>query len=268
MIYKTTDNQDLYYEISGNIRSGKQLVFLNGLSQTTLAWGLLLPAFEKDYKIILCDFIFQGQSDKKGDWRTFDQHAEDISGLLKSISKKPSTIIGISYGSLVAQHLALNHPETIDKLILLSTFAHKTPYFEAIELAWMGALDSGGYPLLLDVMLPTVLGESYFNNPLIPLFNLKSSRAGINTDASALRKLMKATKERADFRQELQSVDKPPLIIHGEKDLLLPLHMARAVAQAIPGSRFEVIPGAGHTLNLEAAPQTTALILSFLNEHK
>jgi 3-oxoadipate enol-lactonase len=264
MFYLTSDQRKLYYEIKGNTSSEKQLLFLNGVSQSVVAWNIMLPAYEKDYKIILCDFIFQGQSDKDGPSRNFDQHAADVAGLLRSLGTPATTVIGISYGSLVAQHLVLNFPDLVNKLVLLSTFAHKTPYFEAIELAWERALDIGGYPLLLDIMLPTVLSEGYFNNPLIPIFNLKTTRTGVNTDAGALSKLMFATKNREDYREKLKTVKHPTLIIHGEKDLLLPVHMARDVYAAISGSRLEIIAGAGHTLNLEAAPETNALILSFL----
>jgi 3-oxoadipate enol-lactonase len=259
----TQDNLKLYYEVHGN-PEGPPLLFLNGVSQSTLAWNLMRPAFEKKHKVIVCDFIFQGQSDKTGDYRDFDQHATDVLGLIKDLGLNRVSILGISYGSLVAQHFALLYPEQLDKLILLSTFAHKTPYFEAIELAWEHALTIGGYSLLLDVMLPTVLSENYFENPLIPLLALKSSRTGINTDVDALKKLMKATRLMDDYRQKLQEVHHPTLIIHGEKDALLAVHMGRVVADSIHASRFEVIPEAGHTLNLEAAPQTIELILPFL----
>jgi len=264
MYYTTTDNLNLYYEIKGNPAAPRKILFLNGVSQSTVAWNIMISAYEEDFQLILCDFIFQGQSDKKGPVRNFDQHAEDIAGLLISLGSAKTTVIGISYGSLVAQHLVLNNPELVDKLVLLSTFAHKTAYFEAIELAWERALDSGGYPLFLDIMLPTVLSERYFNNPLIPIFNLKTSRTGVNTDAGALRKLMQATKQRPDYRERLKAVRQPTLIIHGEKDLLLPVHMARSVAEAISGSRLEIIPRAGHTLNLEAGPECNALIQPFL----
>lgn len=264
MYYKTSDDLNFYYEIHGSVKSRKTIVFLNGLSQSTLAWGLMVPAFAPDYQIILCDFIFQGQSDKTGDSRDFDRHASDVLGLLDSLKIAKAEIVGISYGSLVAQHFALNYPGRLNKLVLLSTFAHKTAYFEAIELAWKRALSTGGYSLMLDVMLPTVLSENYFEHPLIPIFALKTDRAGINSESGALQKLMKATEERGDYRQKLKAVKKPTLIIHGEKDLLLPVHMAESVAASIPDSRFEVIPRVGHTLNLEAAPQTITLIQHFL----
>ncbi len=264
MFYKTSDNQNLYYELVGNKNSDKYLIFLNGISQSTAAWNLIIPAFADEYQIILCDFIFQGQSDKKGDVRDFDEHAADIFGLINSLNVNKITLIGISYGSIVAQHFALNYPEKVDKLILLSTFAHKTPYYNAIELAWQRTLDIGGYALMFDVMLPMVLGENYFENPLIPIDILRSMRNGMNKDPEALKKLMKATKDRVDFREELKGIKSPTLIVHGEKDTLLLTHMGQSVSESISGSEFKIIKGAGHTLNLEAAPQTIKLIIEFI----
>jgi len=264
MFYKTADNQQLYYEIVGNKNSNKYIIFLNGISQTTLAWNTMIYAFEKEYQIILCDLIFQGQSDKKGEVRNFDQHAADIYGLINSLNINRINVIGISYGSLVAQHFALNYPEKVAKLFLLSTFAHKTPYYNAIELAWQRTLDSGGYSLMFDVMLPTVLGENYFNNPLIPIETLRVMKEVMNDDPEALKKLMKATQQRGDFRAKLIGIKNPTLVIHGEKDLLLLTHMGKSVSDFIQGSRFEIIDGVGHTLNLEAPLQTIKLIKEFI----
>lgn len=266
MYHTTSDNLQLYYEVHGNQNSKKVLLFLNGLSQSTAAWMLMQPAFAADYKIILCDFIFQGQSDSKGNWRDFDQHAADIHGLLNTLNIDKLIIIGISYGSLVAQHFALNYPEKLDKLILLSTFAHKTPIFEAIALSWQRALETGGYPLMLDVMLPSVLSEGYFERPLIPIDILKAARKNVNTDADALNKLMMATAKRGDYRIQLKAIKTPTLIVHGELDALLPVHLGKAVHEAIPSSGFEVIKGAGHTLNLEAIQQTVESIKKFIEK--
>lgn len=264
MIHKTHDKLDLYYDVTGNLDSVKTVVFLNGLSQSTLAWAFVAPYLKKDYKIVLLDFILQGQSSKNSAVRDFDQHAADVEGLLDELGIKKASIIGLSYGSLVAQHFALLFPQRVDKLILMSTFAHKTPYFEAVELAWERALHTGGYPLLFDIMMPSVLGEDYFENPIIPIEMMRQARADLNADAGALYKLMLATKERPDYREKLKNITSPTLIIHGEKDLLLPYHMAEEVHKAIPGSKFEIIPNVGHTLNLEAVPQSLALIKKFL----
>ncbi|MEO7087528.1 MAG: alpha/beta hydrolase [Bacteroidia bacterium] len=264
MLFKTSDELNLYYELIGNPKSKNYILFLNGISQSTVAWNLILPAFTENYRIILCDFIFQGQSDKKGDVRSFDQHAADIYGLINFLKIDKITPIGISYGSLVAQHFALNYPEKVNKLVLLSTFAHKTPYYNAIEYSWERTLDAGGYALMLDVMLPMVLGKNYFEHPLVPIDTLRSMRQITNNDPDALKKLMKATKQRGDYREKLKKIKCPTLIVHGENDTLLLINMGREVAESISGSKFEIIKGVGHTLNLEAAPQITKLITEFI----
>lgn len=265
MICKTADNLDLYYEVQGNTQSAETVVFLNGLTQSTLAWAFVLPYF-KDYKIILLDFIFQGQSAKSGEWRTFDQHAEDVKAVLEKEKIEKINLVGLSYGSLVAQHFAVLFPKTLNKLILVSTFAHKTPYYEAIELSWWRALEKGGYNLMLDIMLPSVLSENYFANPLIPIQNMKEARKGINENSEAIFKLMSATKERNDFRKELENISAPVLIIQGEKDLLLPVHLAKEVQKHISHSKLIVVRNAGHTLNLEHVHEVSNHILDFVKK--
>ncbi|MBC7862549.1 MAG: alpha/beta hydrolase [Bacteroidia bacterium] len=263
MFSTTKDGLNLYYETHSGNSDAPTLVFLNGLSQSTIAWVLTNPHL-KGYNIVNLDFIFQGKSDKTGEARNFDQHAADVAGVLNDLGVETAVIAGLSYGSLVAQHFALLYPEKTEKLVLMSSFCHKTPYYDAIELAWWKALQIGGYSLLLDVMLPTVLSEAYFQNPLIPIELMKAARQESNEDAAALLKLMTATKERKDFRDELKKIKTPTLVIHGEKDLLFPIHMGMEVAKNISGSQFEIILGAGHTLNLEAVPQMSLLIKKFV----
>jgi pimeloyl-ACP methyl ester carboxylesterase len=113
-------------------------------------------------------------------------------------------------------------------------------------------------------MLPSVLSENYFANPLIPIQAMKEARKDVNQNTEALFNLMRATKERKDYREDLKKINAPALIIHGEKDLLLPVHLANQVHLHISNSKFIVIPNAGHTLNLEHVPEVCQLILNFL----
>jgi pimeloyl-ACP methyl ester carboxylesterase len=265
MICKTTDNLNIYFEIQGNENAKETIVFLNGLSQSTISWILTTPHFKNDFRIVLIDFIFQGQSDKTGEWRNFDLHARDVISVLDFLKIDKCIIAGLSYGSLVAQNLGVNYSNRISKLILLSTFAVKTPYYEAIELSWWRALEFGGYGLMLDIMLPTVLSEGYFKNPLIPIDMMKAARQEANEDKQALFKLMRATKERPDYRPELKKITIPTIVIQGEKDTLFPMHMAQEVADSIHNCKLTFIPYVGHTLNLEAVPQMVKAMKEFIN---
>lgn len=264
MFIKTIDNKSLFLEVKGNLTSTKTIAFLNGLSQTTVAWGFVAPYFTSDYKIVLLDFIFQGDSDKTGENRDFDQHARDVISVLDALNIEKAYFIGLSYGSIVAQHLGVNHPDRIEKLVLLSTFAHKTPYYEAIELSWRRALDFGGYSLMLDVMLPFVLSNSYFTHPIIPIEMMKSARQDL-VDAASLHKLMDATHTRKDYRENLKKIKAPTLVIHGRQDTLFTVELGKAVADNIPTSEFVVIENAGHTLNLEQVNLVVEWIMKFIN---
>jgi pimeloyl-ACP methyl ester carboxylesterase len=100
---------------------------------------------------------------------------------------------------------------------------------------------------------------------LIPIEAMKEARKDLNQNAGAILKLMKATKERVDYRRALQKVITPTLIIQGEKDALLPVHMANEVHLNIKNSKFIIVPNAGHTLNLEHVPEVSKHILNFLS---
>jgi 3-oxoadipate enol-lactonase len=265
MICKTSDSLNLYSPVQGNFKASETIVFLNGLTQSTDSWILMLPYFKENYKIVLMDFIFQGQSDKTGDWRDFDTHAKDVKAILEQEKIQKTNLIGISYGSLVAQHFAVMYPEYLKKLVLLSTFAHKTAYYEAIELSWWRALEIGGYNLMLDIMLPSVLSENYFSNPLVSIANLKKGRKDLNLNAEAIFNLMRATRERKDFRKDLKKISAATLIIQGEKDMLFPVHLAEEVQAHIKHSQLIVIKHAGHTLNLEHVGEVSHNINAFLD---
>ena len=117
MFCKTKDGLNIYYEVQGNASAQKTIVFLNGLSQSTIAWILTTPHFKDNYRIVLMDFIFQGQSDKIGESRSFDQHAKDVVCVLDELKAEKVILAGLSYGSLVAQHFAVLFPQRLEKLI-------------------------------------------------------------------------------------------------------------------------------------------------------
>lgn len=256
------DKVKLYYE-EYNAGAEKAIVFLNGLTQSTASWLGVYPLLASEFNIILVDSVCQGKSGKAEKFRNYDEHAKDISELLNHLKKKKVILVGISYGGAVAQHVLVNHSEQVSGAVLISTFAHKTPHFNAIGESWVTALEAGGYPLMFNVMLPFVLGEDYFENPIIPLEELKKLRLQNNLQKEDLLKLIQATEKREDYRQELNKINKPVLVIHGEKDLLIPVNVGTEIQKNIKNSRLEVIEKAGHTLNLESIPKLAQLIKEF-----
>jgi 3-oxoadipate enol-lactonase len=264
MIHILSDGNEMYVEHTGNKNAMHSLVFLNGLSQSTVAWTMIKSEFEEKYGVVCCDFLFQGKSSTAKSFRSFDEHAADITSLVDGLNIEKTVLIGISYGSAVAQHALVNYPDRYSGAILLSTFAHSTAIFSAIGETWKIALQKGGYPLMLDIMLPFVLGASYFEQPTFPIDQLKANRSAANLQSESLLQLMKATEKRGDYRKQLTKVTVPVYIAQGEEDLLIPPSVAHEVALAIPKAKFEILPKVGHTLNLEAIPQVKRVIYNFL----
>ena len=259
--------QELYFDLL-NFNSDLPIVlFLNGLSQTTESWSLIVNRFINHYRIVLLDFVFQGKSSHDGEWKNFDEHAEDVYLIVEHLKIDKFNLVGISYGSLVGQNFAVNYPHKLNTITLLSTFANKSQYYNVIENSWEKALDKGGAELLFDVMLPFVLSDNYFNNPLIPIEVITSAKKNLNQTIS-LSKLMKATINRDDYRKELNKIKIPTLILHGEKDLLFPVSFGLEVSNNIPNSVFIVIQNVGHTLNLEGIDEVYFNIKKFIDYHE
>lgn len=264
MNFTLPDGNNLYYEVHGNSQAETSLLFLGGLSQTTIAWHAYIPAFKDNYQILLVDLMFQGQSDNPANFRSFQEHAQDIEHLLNHLSIKKVIPVGISYGGAVIMRLMHYFPQKIQKAVLMATFAHKTPFFDAIGTSWQRALDTGGYSLMLDVMLPFVLGRHYFQNPLIPIEILKHMRVSNDLSVDRLSKLMMATAMSDDFRKELENIQIPTLVVCGSEDLLCTPEMHHNIVESLPNASYVEIEDIGHTLNLEAIPQTISLIKDFI----
>lgn len=264
MKLKLPDGLSIYYEHHFIDESKYTLVFLNGLSQSTLSWFPIVQVLKNQFNIVLIDQIFQGQSDQKGDYRSFEQHAADVNQVLEKVNAKRIVPVGISYGGAVAMRLLVNYPKKIEKAVLLSTFANRTPYFDFIGTSWRRALLVGGYELMLDVMLPAVLGQDYFFSPLIPIQDIQNARLLNKISSDSLMKLMDATENSSDYREELKSVTVQVKVIHGAQDILTTPQMGQNIVDALPNASFKLLPKKGHTLNLEAIPELITEIESFL----
>jgi len=265
MYFTLPDGNKIYYEIRGDEAASSTIVFLNGLTQNTGSWLGVTQGLERDLRIVLMDLLFQGKSDQPDEYLTYDAHADAVAALIRRVSAAPVWLAGLSYGSGVAQHVAVRHSEIVKGIVLMSTFARATPLFTAMGESWKLAVKMGGYAHLIDVMLPTVLGASYYENPLIPVDTLKALRAGNDLNAHQILKLMQGTEARGDYRHRLPEIQLPALVMHGKEDLLIPAPIGREVAELIPGAEWQLLDRVGHTLNLEAIPQSAAAIRQFIS---
>src|ERR1700681_3830122 len=112
---------ELDYERSG---SGPPLLLIMGMSGTALHWGEpFLELLRRDFEVIAYDHRGVGESPRLEGSLTIAQLAEDASGLLTALGLDSAHVLGISMGGMVAQELALAHPEQVRTLALGCTWA-------------------------------------------------------------------------------------------------------------------------------------------------
>ena len=250
---------ELDYERSG---SGPPLLLIMGMSGTALHWGEpFLELLRRDFEVITYDHRGVGASSPLTGGVTIAQLAQDASALLSALELDSAHVLGISMGGMIAQELALEHPEQVRTLTLGCTYC--------------GGPDSTqGPPWVLEQ-----LTEGMMSGDLDRVMrttwevNVSESLAG---DADAYAQFLAIAQRRAvavpvimaqlqacfahDTSARLHELTMPTLVIHGTDDLMLPVENGRQIARLVAGSRLEIFEGVGHLFFWER-PQRSAELL-------
>jgi 3-oxoadipate enol-lactonase len=114
-----TNGIELYYETFGG--AGKSLVLISGLGYPHWQWHKMVPLLAEHFQVVAFDNRGMGQSDKPAGPYTAQMLAADTAGLLDVLGIEKAVIAGHSMGGFIAQAMALDFPERVEKLILCST---------------------------------------------------------------------------------------------------------------------------------------------------
>ena len=259
-LHPLADGQSLYYELTGT--GPHTLVLLNGLTMTTAAWGWHVPLYAQQFRVLTLDLRGQGQSSKpETDAYSLDQQADDVASLIAALGLGPVRLLGLSYGGMVAQHLAHRHPASVERLVLASTLAYSDAANAAIAASWAAAEQAGGADLRFTDSLPWIFGSQFLATQQ-PMLDAMRALAGQFPWAPIAR--LSAGVLAHDARPWLGDIRIPSLVLVGSEDRLTPRYQADALLAGLADARLEVLPGAGHASHLEALPQFVALTSQFL----
>jgi 3-oxoadipate enol-lactonase len=249
----------LDYERSG---AGPPLLLIMGMSGTILHWReRFLDLLRGDFELIAYDHRGVGASGRLEGSLTIAQLAEDAAGLLDALELDSAHVLGISMGGMVAQELALGHPERVRTLTLGCTY-------------------SGGPGASLSP--PEVIGRLYQamasgdrEHALRTAWEVNVS-AAMADDDDARAEFLAIAQQRAvavpvimaqmqavvahDTSARLPRLRIPTLVVHGTEDQMLPVQNGRLIASLIPGAQLEILEGTGHLFFWERPERAAELV--------
>ena len=255
---------NMEYHIEG---SGPPLLLVMGLGGQASSWGEpLLEGLQKHFSTIRFSNRGTGATDKPSGGYTVPQMAEDAAALMDAIGLEQAHVFGISMGGMISQELVLNHPEKVQGLVLGCTTcgpAHSIAV-PAQTLAKFGQM----MQLPVDERV-----QRFWEIAVTPDF--MEERAGFLAHIMELGMATPTPMETFgqqfaaiqsfDTWDRLPAIKSPTLIVHGDRDILVPVENAEVLHERIPGSRVRIVQGTGHCFFWEEPEEVVEEVVGFLS---
>jgi 3-oxoadipate enol-lactonase len=249
---------DLHYEERG---AGRPLLLVPGIPAIASDWAPLAGRLDGSRRVIAYDNRGSGASSVTPAPYTTAQLAADAVALLDALGIERADVFGMSLGGMIAQELALGWPERVDRLVLGCTHcgtAHAARPDREAGRAF--AMETDDWGERMRALAPFAFADGVGPELLGPFVEKK---AGDVQDPEGYQGQIAAALSH-DAYDRLPEIGQPTLILTGDGDRVIPAASSDVLHERIPGSRLEVIAGAGHLFFLERPEATVRLLEEFL----
>ena len=240
--------------------SGPPVVLLHPVGLDGGFWGGLPAALSASRRVISLDLAGHGASPAAARPRPIEDYADDVARVIEAEGGGPAALVGLSFGGMAAQMVAIRHPRLVSALVACGCGGD---FPEAVRpmLRERGLMaERGGMEAVVESTIERWFSERFRANPAVQRVRdrlLSDDVAGWSAGWHAIAGL--------SATPLLGALSIPALVIAGEKDVATPPAMAEAtVARAIPGATFLVLPGAPHMMQIEAEAAFTGAVTDFL----
>lgn len=233
---------DLHYKVEG---IGKTIVFIHGLSDDLNYWEFLATHFKRDYQVIRFDLPGHGQSELSDGEITIDLYVNGLTGIFDELGLNVASLVGFSLGGAIALDFALKHPDKVESLVVMSSFAKVDTHLIRIFNEFKNALNIS-FEEFYDLILPMVLCSHVIDNNRDELEFLKQS-ASQTANNQAYIKAIDACLD-FDVEKELSKIEIPALILAGKYDEITPVDIQKDICANIHNSKLIVFDDVKHNL--------------------
>lgn len=253
---------ELHYEDTGG--EGPTVVFAHGLLWSGKMYRFQVEALRGTYRCITFDFRGQGQSPVADSGYDMDTLARDAAALIEKLGAAPCHFVGLSMGGFIGMRLALRRPELLRSLVLLETAADPEPARNKPKYALMGLVTRAfGTRPLVSAIMKIMFGRTFLGDPGKAALRESLRQELLENDVRGSMHALRGVLDRHGIADQLGSIRTPTLVVSGEEDVAVVPDRSRRTAERIPGARFVLMPGAGHSSSLEQPEAVTAALREF-----
>jgi len=256
----------LYYKTHGQ---GEPLVLIPGLGAGHTSWFRQLTAFKKHFKVVTFDPRSIGRSDRPKQPYGFRALADDVVALMDHLAIERAHIFGQSLGGLVAQEVAIDYPERVFNLVLVSSTVagdNVNPTNPALmkEMGYAEGTSEVDFSKLdTRKTMNVVIGMS-FNRVLYRKSMQWLSRFFVKPEMfDGLSDQLRAIAGHNTI-DRLQLIKAPTLVITGAEDRIVSPRASEVLAAKIPNARLVMVEGGSHGFNVEMSSRLNREVLDFL----
>ncbi len=285
---------DLFYEVHGD-RSHPTVLIILGITDNITDWppGLYEPLVSNGYCVVCYELRDSGRSTKFNEWGVPDLSAakdqlargvhppapyvardiaEDARMLLDHLNVRSACVVGYSFGSMIAQVLALDAPQRVSGLMCLQGSNYDPelpPRSPGVDAAMLGATrayetTAEKVQAMIDLRLAT--------NGSVHALDMREARQSAETSVSRMyypegtARIILSRFASEPFHEQTRNIACPALVVHGDEDPIFSLEHGEAMARRIPNARLRVLRGAGHNHPLSLQPIIVDHVLELLPE--
>jgi pimeloyl-ACP methyl ester carboxylesterase len=243
-------------------RDAPALLLIHGTAASLRSWDPMVPLLTGAHRVIRIDLLGCGQSARPdGASYAVPDQARRTGAALDRLGVSRAVVIGHSSGGAVATALAEQRPGLVTALVLINTGPRMAAY-----IANETAIGSARLSAVTDEQLRQLMSQAFSPGYKIPQAFVDEARDMSLRVYAATSQAVRAYLEEQALPQRLAVRGKPLLVIFGQNDLRW--RSSSAVEYlAVPGAAVEMLPGVGHSPNLEDPPRTAASLLTFTAMH-
>jgi pimeloyl-ACP methyl ester carboxylesterase len=244
---KVNDIQ-MYYEVKGE---GFPVVMIMGLGGTLDWWDpRLIEGLSENFKTVMFDNRGAGRTDLSNKEYTIRLFADDTAGLMDALKISKAHICGYSMGGMIAQELAINYPEKVERLVLCSTNCGRTRSIPASQETLNSFMRAGSAPSAEErarMFLPLGCTEDFINHNAEGIELMIQRMVKAPTSPEAFQRQGGAIMS-FDAYDRLARIKAPTLVLCGKRDILVPPENGPILAKAITNAKLVYLEKSAHRL--------------------